>query len=57
MSKRSHAMESFSRFVVALIGATAIIGAAAWGFMAFDDHGCGGGIDCRSTSQMAQTHY
>ncbi len=57
MSKRSHAMESFSRFVVALIGATAIIGAAAWGFMASDDHGCGGGINCRSSSQMAQAHY
>ena len=57
MSKHSHAMESFSLFVVARIGATAIIGAVAWGFMASDDHGCGGGISCRSTAQMAQAHY
>jgi len=57
MTKHSHAMESFSRFVVALIGATVIVGAVAWAFVAFDDHGCGGGINCRSSSQMAQAHY
>jgi len=57
MSKHSHAMESFSRFVVALIGAAVIVGAAAWAFVASDDHGCGGGINCRTTAQMAQAHY
>jgi hypothetical protein len=57
MSKRSHAMENFSHFVVALIGATVIVGAVAWAFVASDDHGCGGGISCRTSSQMAQAHY
>ncbi|MGZ3297433.1 MAG: hypothetical protein ACXU8U_07835 [Asticcacaulis sp.] len=58
MSKHSHTMESFSRFVVALIGATAIIGAAAWAFMAFDDHGCSTStVGCRTQAEMAQTHY
>jgi hypothetical protein len=57
MSKHSHAMESFSRFVVALIGAAVIVGAVAWAFVATDDHGCGGGINCRSSAQMAQAHY
>ncbi len=58
MSKRSHTMESFSHFVVALIGATAIIGAAAWAFVAFDDHGCSAStVGCRSHSEMAQAHY
>ena len=57
MSKRSHAMESFSHFVVALVGAVAIIGAVAWGFAATDNHGCGNGISCRSSTQMAQAHY
>ena len=57
MSKHSHAMESFSRFVVALIGATVIVGAAAWAFVATDDHGCHSGISCRSTTEMAQAHY
>ena len=60
MTKRSHAMENFSHFVVALIGATAIIGAAAWAFVAFDDHGCGThdtGISCRTHAEMTQAHY
>lgn len=57
MSKHSHAMESFSHFVIALIGATVIVGAAAWAFVATDDHGCGGGITCRTPAQMAQAHY
>ena len=57
MSKHSHAMENFSHFVVALIGATVIVGAVAWAFMASDDHGCGGGINCRTPAQMAQAHY
>ena len=57
MSKHSHAMESFSRFVVALIGATVIVGAAAWAVVAFDDHGCGSGVSCRSSAQMAAAHY
>jgi len=53
-------MENFSHFVVALIGATAIIGAAAWAFVAFDDHGCGThdtGISCRTHAEMTQAHY
>jgi hypothetical protein len=58
MSKRSHAMENFSHFVVALIGATVIIGAAAWAFVAFDDHGCSTQTEgCRTPAQMAQVHY
>lgn len=58
MSKRSHAMESFSHFVVALIGGAAIIGVAAWAFMAFDDHGCSTStVGCRTTTQMQQAHY
>ncbi len=56
MTKHSHAMESFSHFVVALIGAAVIVGAAAWAFVAFDDHGCHA-VDCRTGAQMAQAHY
>lgn len=56
MSKHSHAMESFSHFVIALIGATVIVGAAAWGFMATQDH-CAAGMTCRTAEQMAQVHY
>jgi len=57
MSKHSHAAESFSHFVVALIGATVILGAAAWAMMAFDNHGCSGGIECRTEAQRAQVNY
>ena len=58
MSKRSHAMESFSHFVVALIGGAVIIGAAAWAFMAFDDHGCSSSTTgCRTQTEMNQAHY
>jgi len=57
MSKRSHAAETFSHFVIALIGATVIIGGAAWAFMAFDNGGCSGGIQCRPAEQMAQVNY
>lgn len=57
MSKRSHAAETFSHFVIALIGATVIIGGAAWAFMAFDNGGCSGGIQCRTAEQMAQVNY
>ncbi len=56
MSK-SHAAESFSRLVIALIGTTVIIGGAAWAFVAFDNHGCSGGIECRTAAQMNQPHY
>ncbi|MBW8880387.1 MAG: hypothetical protein JF615_02880 [Asticcacaulis sp.] len=57
MSKRSHAMESFSRFVIATAGALALMGAVAWAFIAFDNSGCSGGIKCRSQTEMHQTHY
>jgi hypothetical protein len=59
MSKRSHTMESFSHFVVALIGAIAIVGAVAWGISASQQHSCGegGSIACRTPAQMAQAHY
>ena len=57
MSKRSHAMESVSRFVIAALGATALIGAVAWAFMAFDNGGCSGGIECRTPAERAQTQY
>lgn len=57
MSKRSHAMESFSRFVIATAGALVLLGAVAWAFVAFDNQGCGGGIECRTPSQIAQSHY
>ena len=41
MSRQSQARESFSRMVVAVIGAAAIIGAAAWAFSSFDSNkGC-----------------
>ncbi len=57
MSKSSHAMESFSRFVIALVGALAVVGAVAFAFIAFDDHGCSTGVHCRNATQMQQTHY
>lgn len=57
MSKRSQAMESFSRFVIAAVGALIVIGGAAWAFVAFDNGGCSGGIDCRTPEQMQQAHY
>ena len=57
MSKRSHAMESFSRFVIATVGALALIGAVAWAFVAFNDSGCSGGIKCRTAAEMSQPHY
>ena len=57
MSKQSHAMESFSRFVVAMVGALALAGAVAFAFVAMDSHGCSGGINCRTTGEMHQVHY
>ncbi len=57
MSKHSHAMESFSRFVVAMVGALALAGAVAFAFVAIDDHGCSSGTACRTASQMHETHY
>lgn len=57
MSKRSHAMESFSRFVIATAGALALLGAVGWAFVAFDNKGCSGGIQCRTEAEMTQPHY
>lgn len=57
MSKRSHAMESAQRFVIAALGAMALIGAVAWAFMAFDNGGCSGGIECRTEAQRAAGKY
>ncbi|WP_157138695.1 hypothetical protein [Asticcacaulis biprosthecium] len=57
MSKRSHAMESASRFVIATLGAMALIGAVAWAFVAFDNGGCSGGIECRTEAQRTQVQY
>lgn len=57
MSKSSHTMESFSRFVIALAGAAAILGGAAWAFAAFGVQDCHGGIECRSSDQMQHPHY
>ena len=57
MSKSSQQMESFSRFVIAIVAASCILGGAAWAFISLDNHGCGGGIQCRTDAQMAQTHY
>ncbi|MBW8734993.1 MAG: hypothetical protein JF571_11950 [Asticcacaulis sp.] len=56
MSK-SHAAESFSHFVIALIGAVVVLGGAAFLVMATDNHGCSGGIECRTSTQMNQPHY
>lgn len=57
MSKRSPAMENLSRFVIATVGALALLGVVAWAFIAFDNGGCSGGIECRSASERAQVHY
>ncbi len=54
---KSHASESFSHFVVALVGATVILSAVAWAFVATDNHGCGTYIKCRTAEQMSQVHY
>ena len=56
MSK-SHAAESFSHFVIALIGAVVVVGGAAFLVIATDNHGCSGGIECRTSAQMNQAHY
>ncbi|HVZ30276.1 MAG TPA: hypothetical protein VG839_07775 [Asticcacaulis sp.] len=56
MSK-SHASESFSHFIVALVGATVVVGAVAWAFVAMDTHGCTGYLKCRTATEMAQVHY
>ncbi len=56
MSK-SHAAESFSHFVIALIGAIVVVGGTALLFVTFDDHGCSSGIECRTEAQMHQAHY
>lgn len=53
---KSHASESFSHFVVALIGATVIVGAAAWAFSASQDI-CASKFPCRTAAQMAEVHY
>jgi hypothetical protein len=57
MSKRSHAAENVQRFVIATAGALALLGAIAWGFTAFYNGGCSGGIECRTAEQRAQVHY
>ncbi len=58
MSRRSHAMESFSHFMVALVGAAAILGAAAFAFAMFDDHGCTSGVKCMTPAEeAAAAHY
>lgn len=57
MSKRSHAMESFSHLMVALVGAVVILGAAAFAFVAFDDHGCTSGVKCMTAAEQAAVHY
>jgi hypothetical protein len=56
MSK-SHASEGFSHFIVALVGAAVIVGAAAWTFVAMDTGGCTSYIKCRTSAEMAQVHY
>ena len=56
MSKHSHAMESFSRFVIAMVSALALAGVVAFAFVALDNHGCSGGIQCRSAAET-QPHY
>ncbi|EGF92565.1 hypothetical protein ABI_10020 [Asticcacaulis biprosthecium C19] len=50
-------MESASRFVIATLGAMALIGAVAWAFVAFDNGGCSGGIECRTEAQRTQVQY
>lgn len=59
MSKHSHAMESFSRLVVAIAGGLAVMGAVAFAFVAFDDRGCNAlGAHCRTTAEVAAgQHY
>jgi hypothetical protein len=57
MSKSSQAMESFSRFVIAVIGAAVVLGAAAWVFAEFGIQTCSADFPCRTASQMSHAHY
>lgn len=57
MSRQSHAMESFSRLVVATVGALMLVGAVAVGFVMLDDHGCSSGVRCHTAAEMANPHY
>lgn len=57
MTKRSQTMESFSHLIVAIAGGLAVMGAIAFAFVVFDDHGCSAGAECRSAAQMHQVHY
>ncbi len=47
MTRRSRAMESFSRFLVATAGALAVMGAVAFIFASFDGGLCSGSTGCR----------
>ena len=58
MSRSSHHnMESFSRFVIAVVGAIVLLGGATWAFVALDNHGCSGGITCHAAGETSQPHY
>ena len=56
MNKRSHAMESFSRLVVAMI--VVLVGASAlvFAFSMFNDVGCAVGIPCHQ-QPVEHPHY
>ncbi len=56
MTRQSQAMESFSRFVIAMAGALALAGAVAFAFAAMDDSGCSRGSPCNAQAEQ-QGHY
>ena len=56
MSK-SRTAENFSRFVVAMVVVTAIIGAIVWAFSNFDAIGCAAGVPCHKGEQPTHVSY